>query len=91
VLRPRLKLECLSSKISLLVLSLTYDCTEMSADGIWKQEPCPESRGALPEAGEDYEGSEMEVLGTMTAAKFDVDNNKVIDLKSKKYRLKCFR
>jgi hypothetical protein len=91
VLRPRLKLECLSSKISLLVLSLTYDCTEMSADGIWKQEPYPESRGVLPEAGEDYEGSEMEVLGTMTAAKFDVDNNKVIDLKSKKYRFKCFR
>jgi hypothetical protein len=53
----------------------------MSADGIWKQEPCPESRGVLPEAGEDYEGSEMEALGTMTAAKFDVDNNKVIDLK----------
>jgi hypothetical protein len=77
--------------MSLLVLSLTYDCTEMSADGIWKQEPCPESRGVLPEAGEDYKGSEMEVLGTMTAAKFDVDNNKVIDLKSKKYRLKCFR
>jgi hypothetical protein len=40
----------------------------MSADGIWKQEPYPESRGVLPEAGEDYEGSEMEVLGTMTAA-----------------------
>jgi hypothetical protein len=43
----------------------------MSADGIWK----------LPEAGEDYEGSKMEVLGTMTAAKFDVDNNKVINFK----------
>jgi hypothetical protein len=45
----------------------------------------------LPEAGEDYEGSEMEVWGTMTAAKFDVNNNKVIDLKSKKYRFKSFR
>jgi hypothetical protein len=63
----------------------------MPADGIWKQEPCLESRGVLPEAGEDYEGSEMEVLGTMTAAKFDVNNNRVIDLKSKKFILKCFR
>jgi hypothetical protein len=37
----------------------------------------------LPEAGEDYryEGSEMEVLETMTAAKFDVVDNKVIDIK----------
>jgi hypothetical protein len=63
----------------------------MSADGIRKQEPCAESRGVLPEAGEDYEGSEMEVLGTMTAAKFDVVDNKVIDLKSKKYKSKRFR
>jgi hypothetical protein len=30
----------------------------------------------LPEAGEDYEGSEMEVWGNMTAAKFDVVDNK---------------
>jgi hypothetical protein len=32
----------------------------------------------LSEAGEDYEGSEMEVLETMTAAKFDVVDSKVI-------------
>jgi hypothetical protein len=57
----------------------------MSADGIRRWEPCAELRGVLPEAGEDYEGSEMEVLGTMTAAKFDVVDNKVLDLKSKQY------
>jgi hypothetical protein len=86
VLRLRLKLACLSSHICLLVLTLTYDCIEMSADGIRKREPCAESQGVLPEAGEDYEGSEVEVLGTMTVAKFDVVDNKVIDLKSKKYK-----
>jgi hypothetical protein len=43
----------------------------------------------LPEAGKDYKGSETEVLETMTAAKFDVVNNKVIlDLKSKTYKYK---
>jgi hypothetical protein len=83
VLRPRLKLEYLSGYICLLVLTLTYDCIEMSADGIRKREPCAESRGVIPEAGEDYEGSQMEVLGTMTAAKFDVVDNKVIHFKSK--------
>jgi hypothetical protein len=36
----------------------------------------------LPEAGKDYEGSEMEVWGTMTAAKFDLVYNKVIDLRT---------
>jgi hypothetical protein len=29
-----------------------------------------------PEAGKDYEGSQMEVLETMKAAKFGVVNNK---------------
>jgi hypothetical protein len=41
----------------------------------------------LPESGKDYEGSEMEVFGTMTAAKFDVVDNKVIDLKLKKIQM----
>jgi hypothetical protein len=41
----------------------------------------------LPEAGRDYEVFEMEVLETMKAAKFDVLDNKVRDLKSK--TLKC--
>jgi hypothetical protein len=64
----------------------------MSADGIRKRELLAEVRGVLPEAGEDYEGSEMEVWGTVTAAKFDVVDNKdiKIDLKSKKYKCKCF-
>jgi hypothetical protein len=54
MLRPRLKLECLRIFICLLlVLTLTYDCTEVSADGIRKQEPCTELRGVLPEAGKD--------------------------------------
>jgi hypothetical protein len=69
-------------------LTITYNCTEMSADGIWKQEPCTESHGVLPEAGKDYEVSKMEVLETITAEKFNVIDNKVIDLKSKKYRYK---
>jgi hypothetical protein len=71
--------------------NVRFAYVEMSADGIRKREPCAEPRGVLPEAGEDYEGSEMEALGTMTAAKFDVVDNKVIDLKSNKYKSKCFR
>jgi hypothetical protein len=46
------------------------------------------NKNLLPEADEDFEGSEMEVLGNMTAAKFDVVDNKDIDLKSKKYKHK---
>jgi hypothetical protein len=42
----------------------------------------------LPEAGEDYEGSEMEVLETMTAAKFDVVDAARLYLKSKIYKFK---
>ncbi len=38
----------------------------MSAEGIGKSEACAESRKVLPEAGDDYEGSEKEVLETMT-------------------------
>jgi hypothetical protein len=90
VLRPRLKLECLSRYICLLVLTLMY-CTEMSVDGIRKREPYAELQGVLLEVGEDYQGYKMEVFGTMAAAKFDVVDNKLIDLKSKKYKHKCFR
>jgi hypothetical protein len=85
-----LKLECLSSFRCLLVLTLTHDCKEVSAEGIRKCRPWAESREGLPKAGEDYEGSKMEVLETMKAAKFDIINNKIIDLKSKKFKYKCF-
>jgi hypothetical protein len=88
-LRPRLKLEYLSIFICLLVLTPMYNCTEASADGIRKSEPCVEWRGVLSEAGEDYEESEMEVLEAMKVAKFDVLNNKVIDLKLHKLEYKC--
>jgi hypothetical protein len=51
---PKTKTGVLSSYICLLVLTLRYDCTEMSADGIWKREPCAELRGVLPEAAKEY-------------------------------------
>jgi hypothetical protein len=75
MLRPRLKLEGLSSFRCLLALILarTVVCmysTEVSAEGIRKRQPCDKSREVLPEAGEKYEGSEMEVLETMKVAKF---------------------
>jgi hypothetical protein len=45
---------------------LTRNCTEMSADGIRTCEPCSESQILLlPEAGEGYKGSQMEVLATI--------------------------
>jgi hypothetical protein len=46
-------------------LTLMYYCTEVSDGGNWKCEPCMELRVVLPEAGKDYEDSEMEVLETM--------------------------
>jgi hypothetical protein len=42
------------------------------------------TRSALPKACKDYEGSKMEVLETMKAAKIDVVSNKATDLKSKR-------
>jgi hypothetical protein len=69
MLRPRLKLECLSSLRCLLVLTHTHDCKEVSVEGIRKCRPQEELREVLPEAGEDYEGSEMEVLEAMKEAK----------------------
>jgi hypothetical protein len=88
---PKTKLECLSRFRCLLLLTLrsTYDCTEVSADGIQKREPSTELQGVLREAGEDYKGFEIEVLETIKAAKFDVVNNKVIDLKSKTLIYNC--
>jgi hypothetical protein len=59
---PRLKLGCLSRFISLLGLTLTYNCTEFEGEGIRKREPCAELQEVLPEAGEDYEGSGTKVL-----------------------------
>jgi hypothetical protein len=89
MLRPWLKLKCLSSFRCLLVLTLrsTFDCTEVSADRIRKQEPSAESWVVLSEAGEDYKGSKTEVLETMKAAKFDVFNNKVIFSNPKHWNL----
>jgi hypothetical protein len=37
-----------------LVLTFTYDCTGVSADGIQKSEPVPDTREAIPEAGKGY-------------------------------------
>jgi hypothetical protein len=70
MLRPRLKLECMSSFRCILALTLTYNCTKVSAEGIRKCEPGAELREVLPEGVDDYEGSEMKVLETMKAAKF---------------------
>ncbi len=53
----------------------------MSAEGIEKCEACAESRKVLPEAGDGYEGSEKEVLETMTMydlCGFDDDNDSEI-------------
>jgi hypothetical protein len=55
----------------------------VSPEGILKRKPCTESREVLPEAGKDYEGPQIDLLETMKKAKFDVMDNKVIDLKSK--------
>jgi hypothetical protein len=72
MLCPRQKLECLSIFICLLVLTLMYNCTEVSEDGIGKQEPCADPEGGLVlKAGKDYDGFAMEVLETTTAAKFE--------------------
>ena len=43
-----------------LVLTFTYNCTGVSADGIHKSE-----REAIPEAGEGFDGTEKEILETM--------------------------
>jgi hypothetical protein len=53
-------------------------------DGIRKREPCVESRGVLATGSRRrLRRIRKEVLETMTAATFDVVDNKVIDLKSK--------
>ncbi len=63
----------------------------MSAEGIEKCEACAESRKVLPEAGDDYEGSEKEVLETMTMYDLcgfdDDDDSKIL----KKFQLQLLR
>jgi hypothetical protein len=63
MLRPRLKLESLSNIRCLLVLTLTFNCTEVLVNGTGTCEPCSESQVPLKEAGEDWEGSKNGVFG----------------------------
>ena len=63
----------------------------MSAEGIGKSEACAESRKVLPEASDDYEGSEKEVLETMTMydlCGFDDDDD---SRKFKNFQLQLLR
>ena len=58
-------LRSLYVKYEVSYLTFTYDHTGVSADGIQKSEPAPDTQEAIPEAGKGFDGTEKEILETM--------------------------